>query len=199
MPDRAIDVIVYAEDGTWSASSPQIPGFVGGRASRDDLHRDLPGMLRFAGVEPDGLTVRVHEEVMIPTDEADFVLRVASDDHVDERREVAQRLQGALTDKVLREDMSAAPRTPTGEILYICAVPSDTIRWCVEQLHHEGDGAVVAVCVVEEMVWATHFFTGADAPGQRLEHFGFSLDTTLSEMMQSQVIANRPRQLAVAV
>jgi len=32
-----------------------------------------------------------------------------------------------------------------------------------------------------------------------LEHFGFSLDATLSEMMQSQVIANRPRQLAVAV
>lgn len=199
MPDRTIDVIVYGEDGTWSAASPQVPGFVGGRGSREDLRRDLPGMLQFAGEDLEGLTVRLHEEAMISTDEGDFVLRVASDDHIEERREVAQRLQGALGDKVLREDMSEAPRTPTGEILYICAVPTDTVRWCVEQLHHDGDGAVAAVCVAEEMIWATHFFTGADAPGQRLEHFGFSLDTTLSEMMQSQVIANRPRRLAVAV
>ncbi len=199
MPDRTIDVIVYGEDGSWSASSPQVPGFVGGRASREDLSHDLPGMLSFAGIDPEGLTVRVHEEAMISTNEGDFVLRVASDDHFEERREVAERIRAALTDEIQREDMSDAPRTPTGELLYICAVPSDTVRWCVEQLHSDGDGAVAAVCVAEEMIWATHFLTGADAPGQRLEHFGFLLDTTLSEMMQSQVIANRPRQLAVAV
>jgi hypothetical protein len=190
---------VYAEDETWSVSSPQIPGFVGGRGSREDLARDLADMLRFACVDTEELTVRIHEEALIPMDEGDLVLRVASDDQFEERREVAERLRSALADDIQREDMLDAPRTPTGGVLYLCAVTSDTIRWCVEQLHPDGDGAVAAVCVAEEMIWAAHFFTGANAPGQPLEHFGFSLDTTLSEIMQAQVIANRPRRLAVAV
>jgi hypothetical protein len=199
MPSRTIDLIIYAEDGTWTVSSPQIPDFIGGRASGEELSRDLPDMLRFAGVDPTSVAVRIHQEAMIPTLEGDFVTRVARDEYFEARREVVKRIESALTNDVQREDMLDAPRTPTGEVLYICGVPTDTIRWCVEQLHPSGDGAVVAVCVADDMIWAAHLYIGDDGDGQPLEHFGFSLDTTLSEMMQSQVIANRPRRLLISV
>jgi hypothetical protein len=198
--ERTIDLIIYDEAGTWSVTSPQIPGFVGG-PSREELQRDLPGMLRFVGKDPDGLTLRFHQEAMIPTPDGEMVIRVARDERFIARSEVAKRIEVALTIEVQREDMLDAPRTPTGEVLYICAVPTDTVRWCVAQLHPQGDGAVAAVCVAEEMIWAAHIYVGdgREGRGQPLEHFGYSLDTTLSEIMQSQVILNRPRRLAVSV
>jgi hypothetical protein len=197
--EQTIDVIVYVEDGMWTATSPQVPGLVGGRESGDELARDLPDMLRFAEVNPDDLTMRIHQETLISAPEGDFVTRVARDEHFSMRREVAARIESALTIDIQREDMFDAPRTPTGEVLYICAVPTDTVRWLVEQLHPDGDGAVAAVCVADDMIWAAHFYVSGSGDGQPLEHFGFSLDTTLSEIMQSQVIANRPRRILVSV
>jgi hypothetical protein len=180
-----------------TVSSPQVPGLVGGSNSDEELNSDLPGLLRFAGVDTDGLSVRFHQEVVMPTPNGDLVCRVTRDGHFNERCEVAERIRQALTVKAQRDDMFDVPRTPTGEVLYICTVPTDTIRWCAEQLHPAGEGATVAACVADEMVWATYISNGLDPGGHPLEYFGFSLDTTVSEMMRAQVVVNRTRKILV--
>jgi len=197
--EPVIDIVVTREGESWTVTSPQLPGFVGGRDSEDELRRDLWGMLRFAGVE-DGTGLRHHEEVVHTTPEGDFVIRVANDEYRQQRLEVAGRVERALTIAVQREDMLNSPLTSTGDVLFICAVPSDTIAWCAGQLEADGHGAVVVLGVADQLIWAMHLYVGearaltAHPP----EDYGWSLDTSLGEVMRRVPFANHPPQLQLS-
>ena len=51
----------YGEFG-WSISNPQLPGFIDGRATQEELRQDLLGLLSFAGLDAEGDEVRLHLE-----------------------------------------------------------------------------------------------------------------------------------------
>jgi hypothetical protein len=72
------------------------------------------------------------------------VTRIAIDEHHAARLTVYDRIRQVTAAPVQAESLlSAAPNSP-GEIVYVCAVPSDTIGWLAEQLDPRGD-AFVAV------------------------------------------------------
>src|SRR5437879_2138164 len=99
MSDPVVNLIVLVptnDDDAWTVYSPQITGFSGGRESMTDLQRDLPGMLRFAGVDTSA-KFQVHTEKVFETEAGEYVIRAANDDRGESRTHTAQRLQAALT------------------------------------------------------------------------------------------------------
>lgn len=199
MGEFVIDIVVAREGDSWTVTSPQLPGFVGGRDSEAELRRDLRGMLRFAGVE-DGTDLRYHEEIVHATPEGDFVVRVARDEYRQQRLEVAHRVERALASPLQREEMLNSPLTSAGDVLFICVVPSDTIAWCAGQLRTDDHGAVAVLGVAEEFIWAMHLYVGKSRAltAHPLEHYGWSLDTSLGEVLRGVPFANQPPQLQLS-
>src|SRR5262249_57401681 len=99
----------------------------------------------------------------------------------DTRVEVARRIERALTIEAQREEMWTAPHTSTGDVLFICAVPSDTIAWCARQLGRGDHGATVVLGLGDDLIWATHLYKDisfADS-AHPLNYYGWSSGTTL--------------------
>jgi hypothetical protein len=186
--DHTVNLIVLhpaGDDEAWTVYSPQIEGFSGGRDSVIELQRDLRSMLRFAGVSPTA-KIRVHTEKLYEADGLDYVIRVANDDLGESRQNTASRLQGALAIPGQREDLLDAPKTRTGEVLFICAEPTDRIEDLAAQLHPGGDAAVIVAPVAEDLIWTSHFTNSDDLlTGARpIEELGWSPDMTVSEIMR---------------
>jgi hypothetical protein len=192
--------LVVREDDGSHLYSPQIPELVAGRETHEELYRDLPDILSFAAPERRLEDAVFHDEAVFAAPEGDFVIRAANDDRTQQRRRVAQRVVAALQVPTQREDMLDVPRTPSGLVLFVCALPADTIQWVTEQLDPRGEAAVVVAPVAEEWVWTSHLANNGDRHDWKpLEHWGWTLDTTVGEMMTGQVFGNRPRQVLVSV
>jgi len=154
---RVVDLIF--EDGYrsgWTVRSPGVPGLIAARADFDGLFADLPELLASAGVELSTARLRVHFDRHVSVGGADVVIRVAGDDHRDRREHTAGRIMAALIGPDRREQLLAVPRTFTGEVLYVCVVPTDTVDWVTGQLSGDGDAAAVAMSVGESL-WTAHF------------------------------------------
>jgi predicted RNase H-like HicB family nuclease len=195
--------LVVREDNGFHLYSPQIPELVAGRETREELYRDLPDILSFAAPELRLEDAVFHKEAVFlastAAPEGDFIIRAANDDRTQQRRRLAQRVGTALQIPTQREDMLDVPRTPSGFVLFVCALPADTIRWITEQLDPRGEVAVVVAPVAEEWVWTSYLANVGDWQDWRpLEHWGWTLDTTVAEMMTEQVFGNRSRQVLVA-
>lgn len=189
MSDQTVNLIVLTPAGdedAWTVYSPQVEGFSGGRESMVELQQDLRNMLQFAGVEPT-VKVQVHTEKVYEADNCEYVIRVANDDLAESRVNTARRLQGALAVPGQCEDLLDAPRTRTGEVLFICAEPTDRIEDLAAQLHPGGDAAVIVAPVAEDLIWTSHFTNSGDLlTGARpIEQLGWSADMTVSEIMRA--------------
>ncbi len=86
------------------------------------------------------------------------------------------------------------------DILSFAAPDADLGRAVLEQLDHRGDAAVVAASVADQWLWTTHFaYDDASRQGwHSLDHWGWTLKTSVAEIMASQTLANRPRQVLVS-
>jgi hypothetical protein len=174
----------------WGVTSPQLPELTGGRQTYDELQADLDEILAFGGAsedQPRTLHIQKHH-VLASGDE--ILIRVAVDTKADARWFAAKQLIAALNRPAQTQHMLAIPRRPTGEALFICAEPSDTIGWISEQFD-EGDAASVVVSASTEMIRAQPFAhrpsAGAENPPQTsLAEFGWTAQTTLSEIIRQQ-------------
>ncbi|MGY5630265.1 hypothetical protein ACW7N6_15755 [Streptomyces sp. UC1A3] len=136
MADQVVHVLLtdYGRYG-WGVTSPQLPELIGGRDTYKEIRADLDDILAFGGV-PEGAEVVVHRQKYVVTpgsDQACFI-RLADDEYEFDRIEAAMRLTGVLKDPGQRAKIMAGPKLATGERLFVCAVPSDTVRWLAEQL-----------------------------------------------------------------
>ncbi|MGK5742905.1 hypothetical protein [Micromonospora sp. URMC 103] len=205
MPDREPVDLIFSDEGEfgWTVRSPQVPGLIAARDTLKELSADLPGLLEFAGVDLSAVERRPHIEKVISVPEGDLVVRIAGDKHRQEREATANRIVAALAVQDQRPGLLSVPRTLSGEVLYVCVVPSDTVRWLTDQFGPSGDAAAVAMNVAEEMIWATHFVAGppADATDDALSlaDLGFSMETTMGEMMRESSGRSSPRRLILSV
>ncbi len=205
MPDRAVIDLIFAEEGKhgWTVRSPSIPGLVGGRETLEQLVEDLPDLLVFAGFDPAALVPRTHFERSLAVPDEDVVVRVAWDDHQLERVGTANRLKAAFDVPEQREGLLSVPRTVTGEVLYICVVPSDTVEWITDQLGPSGDAAAVATSIAEGLIWTTHFLYGPglarkdDAPS--LGDLGYTEKTTMAELLRDSQKGSSRKPLVLQI
>ncbi|MEU8284539.1 hypothetical protein AB0C01_09390 [Micromonospora sp. NPDC048905] len=194
MRENVIDLIVISpntDDEDWAFHSPQIPGLMGGRSSLLQLRADLPEILRFADV-PLPVQIRVHVEDMYDSAGTSYIIRQSQDGHRTERSATAQRLRAALTVAEQREQLLSSPRTRTGEVLFIAAVPSDALHDISAQLHPSGDAAVVVCNVADELLWSFHLTNAEDldAAARPLGDLGLSGETTIAEVMRRRPVGS---------
>lgn len=196
MPD-VIHVMLtdYGQFG-WGISSPQLPELIGGRETYQELVKDLDELIVFGGGSVDApRLVHVQTHRMLENGD-ELVVRVALDAHDKERLTVAARLNSALGLTGQVTNMLNVPRRPTGEALFVCALPSDTLGWLGDQMEDQD-----ALCVVtsvgngDESMIRVQFLTHGEAllssgvePHQptTADAMGFTRSTTLSEVIHAE-------------
>lgn len=187
------------EESFFNVRSPQVPGLTGGDTSLKDLVASVPGLLGFAGVDVLDAAVRRHVEWVVEAGGAEIAIRKAEDGHARDRDEVAERLIQVLRDPEQRQEILEAPVTRTGEIVFVCAVPTDTIRWVVDQLDPAGDVVGVVLSVAEGLVWFSYIGVGEGMRrGAPPAAFGLELDSTLGELMRARATDRPAPRLLVA-
>ncbi|CUU54407.1 hypothetical protein Ga0074812_102417 [Parafrankia irregularis] len=177
---RAITVIVRRDGESWSAWSPQCPGLAVAEPTAAELRAALPEAFTwyFDG-DPD-FEILVHLEQEL----RGVVVRIAQDAFGWERQLVAERLGAALGVQEQAERLRAAPPNSAGEVVYVCALPSDSISWLTAQLDDVADPVVVALPAEESTLWTLQF-GGGRRTGVGTADVGYSSDTTLGEVMMT--------------
>lgn len=152
-PDAdVLHVIVRAEeDGTFFARSPQVPGLAYGADSLAELRAGLDDVLVLALERPGPFLIAEHHERHFEVAGRELVVRLAADDMHEQRQEAYARLARAVSVPEQVEALLDAPADIVGEILYLCAVPSDTVHWIAAQLDPDG-AATLAVAVADELL-----------------------------------------------
>ncbi|GAA1332377.1 hypothetical protein [Saccharothrix algeriensis] len=203
MAESVVHVLLtdYGQFG-WGISSPQLPELIGGRESYEELVADLDKLLAFGGAtdgNPRLLHLQKHR-VLMSGDE--FLIRIARDSKFDARWTAGQQLTAALNIADQLTPLLSVPRRPTGEALFICAEPTDTVGWIVRQLD-KNDAACVVISASSEMIRTQFFGTGSvegdDSPWATLSELGWTEETTLSEIIRQQDSGKVSRGRLVAV
>ena len=193
MADETIHLIVRPVDGGYYVTSPQAPGLAYGRPTMEELRADLDDVLAFALDRAGPFSVEEHQEAHYDIGARELVIRLALDDHIDERQEALDRIVRALTLPELADALVAGPTNLVGENLYICVVPSDTLGWVGQQLDPRGEVATAAVALADELLLT--FLVSTDR-----DHGTVHLDPsrTVADMMRTQPIL-QPVSSPVAV
>jgi hypothetical protein len=107
----------------------------------------------------------IHLIIRITGDWAyELVIRIALDEHRDERQEVDTRIGRVLAIREQAQYLLAGPPNAVGEVVYTCAVPADTISWLVDQLDPRGDALVAAVAIADQFVLTLPLSYGGHHP-----------------------------------
>jgi hypothetical protein len=189
--DEPIHLIVRDTGEGPFATSPQAPGLVYGRATLAELRADLQEVLAFHFNRPGPFRVHEHLERHQEVHNGELVTRVANDQHLDERQAVAARLWHALTVPGQAQSLLEGPANRVGEVVYACAVPSDTIGWLAGQLEPHGDAAMVAVATAEPFVFTVPVVSDdgiASVAGVPVAPGGYAPETTIGELLRDTPI-----------
>jgi hypothetical protein len=184
-----IDLITTAEsNGAFSVTSPQLPGFVFGRASLDHVVQELNDALAFAGV-PDGNEARrVHHLVMVgeTLEGVEWIVRWANDEHRGEREVARDALLLQLASEKRFELIGDGPYLRTGEMQFVACLPGDTLGWVMGQMDQRGDALTIAV-VVGDRFAALPLVKGdlIENDGyRRLSDLGLSEESTVADLLE---------------
>jgi hypothetical protein len=186
------------DTGGFSVESPQLPGFAFGRPTLTEVLRDHERVLRDLGVSG---PVRAHRQERGHTAEgAEFIIRAAEGPDFDARKEVLDRLRRILsTDD--RHELMAFGTGPTGEVVFVAAMPNDTVGDLIDQMYDDRDAIVICAPVIEEGVYTMAFFSGDlqrfDEPLQTLEEAGWDRDTKISQVLLESASGRRKPRILV--
>lgn len=191
MADEPMHLIVRDTGEGFYATSPQAPGLAYGRATLAELRAELQDVLAFHFDRPGPFQVAEHLERHTAVEGGELVTRIATDQHRDQRQEVATRLGRALAVPGQARSLLEGPANRVGEVVYVCAVPSDTIGWLAAQLDQHGDAVVVAVAIAEPFVFTVPITSGDDLAqlaGVAIHERGYSPQTTVGELVRDSPI-----------
>lgn len=183
MPD--VEVIVREDGGSWSAWSPQCPGLLVVQPSPEDLREALRPALQFYFADDQEATTALRYVVNLEQEINGVVVRVRQDEDAYQRQLLAQRVAAKLGGLDTAEDMRSSPVNPLGDVVFICALPSDTFGWISRQMEDE-DTINVVLPASEIFVWSVSFSSTqppASAAGPRGSDLGYQESTTLGEIM----------------
>lgn len=180
-------LIRLSEDGKAYATSPQAPGLVYGRKSLEELRRDLQEVLSFHFNQPGPFDVVEHHERHHDIAGHELVTRIVMDQHRAARFEVLERLAQVMSVPEQAKSLLSAVTNTVGEVVYVCAIPSDTIGWLTAQLSPHGDALNAAVTIADHMLLALPF-AHDDGTRPEFEHFQGGPDTKLSEIIQKSPV-----------
>ncbi|MFI6581674.1 hypothetical protein [Embleya sp. NPDC050493] len=184
------------------ATSPQAPGFMLGRSTLDELRADLLDALAFHFEEARPLEIVEHHERLHDLEAGELVTRLATDKHHGERLEVYTRIATALQVPEHVPELLGGIRNKVGEVVYVCAVSSDTLDWLFTQLDEQGDAFSVAIAISEPFLMTFPLSVGPEdeAGGAResvtIGSRGYTKDTTLAEIMKRTAIVSPVNSMA---
>ena len=197
---RDIDLILREEAGTWGAWSPTVVGLYVTADSAHECARLAAKAAEAELDEPVGF-VRVHQERSVDG----LVIRVAGQrPGVESRIAVAQRLEDLIHYDRAQIDDDELIRNTVGEVVFVCALPDDTVGWLAAQLDRRGDGLQVAVLLDHAgrpaasdgaaFIWSAGIVVGQDSVGLTLQESGMSFDSAIGEYLRRGV-QSRPEDL----
>jgi len=192
-------IIRLSDDGSAYATSPQAPGLVYGRPSLDALRLDLDEVLAFHLGRPGPFDVTEHHERHYDIAGGELVTRLALDKHLKERQEVYNRIGSVLSVPGQAVSLMSGVTNLVGEVVYVCAVPSDTLDWLAAQLTHPGDALIAAVTIADNHL-LTLPFAEDDGTHPTWQHLASSLpDTSLSDVIQMNPVLTPPQKVPLAL
>lgn len=176
--------VVLTDHGTfgWGITSPQLPELVGGYNSYAELQDALPRLLTFGGLELEGRAER-HIQRYLEVSNREVALRVAQDARVAERAEAAGEVSRRLHGPV--DFPMDAVTTRAGDVLILACVPSDSLRWVLEQA---GDQPV-GIAFLDQGALHLFFAQNSDRDsglGPSLFELGETLDSTVGQVGRHQ-------------
>jgi hypothetical protein len=131
-----------------------VPGLLYGRSSLEELHSDLEDVLSFHFDRPGPFNVIEHHERHYEiAGRRELVIRLAVDEHRDQRVAVNERIRRVIAVPEQAESLVSAVTNSVGEAVYVCAVPSDTFGWLVAQLDPRGDALVAALTIADDFLF----------------------------------------------
>ncbi len=190
-------ILVTKDTEGFFAESPQVPGLCFGRSTEAEFRRDLQPVLQGVGVQG---RVQAHlQKRGVTAVGQEFLLRWAEGPELPDRLEVSRRVERLLNTSDLALDLVSTERTPMGEIVFVMAVPADTLGTFMDQLYEGGDAMVICAALADSGVFMMTLASGKqDAPGwDRLERFGWSRATAISELLVDNARGRRTRRLLV--
>lgn len=136
-------------------TSPQAPGLAFGRTTLRQIREELDDALAFHFDRPGPFDVVEHHERQHDIAGDGLVTRMALDERREERQVVYERIGAATRAPGQVKRLLNAPATKVGEVVYVCAVPSDSLAWLGDQLDpRDGDALMATVVVSDERLLA---------------------------------------------
>jgi hypothetical protein len=173
-----VELIVRRDGDTWAAWSPQCPGLAIIQVSEPDLVREARSAVREYLADPRA-ELRLHVESEV----RGVVFRVCQDEHRWARHHVIDRLAAALGDPDQAADIAARAPSALGDVVFVCAMPTDTLEWVQRQME-PGDALNMAISVADALIWVSTFRRddfGRDGAGGALP-----ATATIAEIMQRE-------------
>jgi hypothetical protein len=187
-------------DGSVYTTSPQAPGLVYSEPNLKTLRRGIQDVLTFHFDRPGPFKVVEHHEYRYDVADRELVIRVAFDKHVVDRQAVQKRIRTAFAVPEQAEDLADIPTNKVGEIVYVCAIPTDTTGWLGDQLDpRSSDAFMVAASVSESLLFAVLMGKGEEyAWGELIEA---ERDMPLTEVMRKTAIVgpSQPKRSMIRV
>lgn len=110
-----------------------------------------------------------------------IVFRVCQDEHRWARHHVVDRLAAVLGDPDQAPHLAARDSNALGDVVFVCAMPTDTLDWVERQMDPE-DALNMAVSVADAMIWVSTFRRGDFQPDH--SHGALPTTATIAEVMQ---------------
>lgn len=197
MRETPIHLMVRHNPNGLYATSPQLPGFAYGRRTLPELRADLQDALSFHFDRPGPFRVAEHHEWHYEVAGNEFVIRVAQDESAHLREQVADRLGVVIKDPAQVDSLAHRPANTVGEVVYVCALPTDNVGWFMAQLDERGDAFHAAITIADSMLLTLPFTHGGGhltLPDRyTLGSRSYSTATPLSEIIRMiQVVTPVP-------
>ncbi|MFD9717418.1 hypothetical protein [Streptomyces sp. NPDC059076] len=201
MTDELIHLIIRkTEDGLY-ATSPQLPGFMYARGDMAELRADLREALSFHTGKPGPFRTIEHHERHYEVAGGELVTRLAKDSFAADRQIVYERLGKVIRDPGQARSLAHGRTNTAGEVVYVCALPSDTLGWLMAQLSDPEDAFYAAVTIADPMLLTLPFAHGRRYAGLEGTYTagsrGYKAETRISEIIQATRIVT-PAQNDVA-
>ncbi len=189
---REIELILREEAGAWGAWSPSVQGFY---VTADSAHECVSRAKKVTAAElGEPVDVFGNQERVVDG----LVIRVAGHrPGFDLRVAVAQRLENLIRYDRAQIDDDALTHNRLGEIIYVCALPDDTVGWLAAQMDERGDGLQVATLLDHvglpappdkaNFIWSAGIRIGDDIDGSTLQESGMSLKTTVADYLRTMI------------
>ncbi|MEV0400002.1 hypothetical protein [Actinoallomurus sp. NPDC050550] len=147
--------------GGFYVTSPQAPGLVYGEPSLEAVRQGIQDVLAFHFDRPGPFRIVEHHERRYDLAGGELVTRMAYDEHIADRQIVYERIGAALGVPGQAQNLVSAPTNKVGEVVYVCAVATDTLGWLGDQLDpRSSDAFMVAASVSDALLFAVAFARG---------------------------------------